>query len=53
MSDLKRKIRQYQRLKRLIPTLEAEIKATAAPLLRAEGNLAIPRIERIIAQFGG
>ena len=52
MSDLARKIRQYQRLKRLVPQLERQIKEIAAPILREQGHLSTPRIERICAEFG-
>lgn len=52
MSTLQSKIRRYQRLRSLLPALEAEIKAEASPLLRQQGLLATPRIERIVEQFG-
>lgn len=51
VEDLTRKVRRYQRLKALLPTLEAEIKTEAALIYRAEGYLANPRIERIIERF--
>lgn len=52
MSTLKSKIRRYKQLKNQLPKLEAEIKEEARPILLSQGLLAIPRIERIVDQFG-
>jgi transposase len=52
MSNLRSKIRQYRRLQSLLPKLEQEIKAEAYPLLKQQGLLMQPRIERIVEQFG-
>ena len=50
--SLKSKIRQLQRIERLVPQLRQQIVAEATPILREQGLLATPRIERIIQQFG-
>ena len=49
---LKHKIARLRRLKQQLIELEREIQAEGSALLRAQGCLINPRIERIMEQFG-
>lgn len=52
MSELQAKIRRYKRMKSELPRLERQIMQEAKVVLFDQGHRAVPRIERVLEQFG-